>query len=155
MKSKLCSLILLLFITSFAIGCSRETVRGDEPPMPVVTLVDDEKTEIPVALGSYAWKSEVDKVGPEELLKKYETVVVPRNSKVEIKFDYKPNPSSITIREQDTDTRAIILEEELKNNTFTVSDDLGTHIYDIDVRWGEKGQQVGGSAIYYFKVEIK
>lgn len=154
MKIKLYSLIVLLFISSFAIGCSKETVRGDEPPMPKITLVDDKKAEIPVAIGSYAWKSEVDKIGPEELLREYKTVILPRNSKIEIKFDYKPNPSSITIRKRDANG-GIIIEKKLNDNIFAVSDKVGNHTYEIDAKWGEKGREVKAQAMYYFKVEIK
>jgi len=144
----------MLLLSTVIIGCTQETIRGSEPPKPTLTMVSDRKIEIPVKLGSYAWRSVVDKIGPIELLEGYETVTLPSNSKLEIKFDYKPRPSSIRISQLIVDGTHNTVEKKVQNNVLTLSGEIGTHIYVIDARWGEKGQEVDAQATYYFQVEV-
>lgn len=89
---------ILLFLSAFLIaylaGCSK---LGDKPPIPTVSVG---KTKLDVGQASYCWGSEcVDiVVTPEILNYKLPTVVSP-NSKIEVKFNYHHQPSTLSIQE--------------------------------------------------------
>jgi len=160
---------LLVVVKSVVIGCTESepqnetpiagigddlpAVKGVTPPLPTLKSGN---VEIPVVLGSYAWNTVTDMVGPLELLraKGYEPVSLAGGTEIEVYFDYEPNPQEVVIREVEPSGEGFISEQELEDDKFIVSGKPGRQIYAIDARWGVEGNVVDAAAMYYFQVSI-
>lgn len=135
------------------IGDRLPVVRGEQPPLPTVKSGD---VEIPVVLGSYAWKTETDRLGPLELLgiQDYDPVSLEGASEIEVSFEYEPDPSEVFVREVDPSGNGYISERRVEDGKFVITDKSGSRIYAIDARWGVEGNVVDAAAMYYFQVSM-
>ncbi|MET3507802.1 hypothetical protein [Halalkalibacter oceani] len=140
----------ILILTIF--GCSDGSFSGEKPPEMYI-VIENEKYE--TKLGSYCWASEcVDTVGPVELLKEKEPIVVNPGETIFFSMDYDPLPNEIYLNEiNGTNEREILIDE----NEFSAPMQKGIYYYSYGVWWkDEKRENVSnGDAFYAFVLKVQ
>jgi len=140
----------ILILTIF--GCSDGSFSGEKPPEMYI-VIENEKYE--TKLGSYCWASEcVDTVGPVELLKEKEPIVVNPGETIFFSMDYDPLPNEIYLNEiNGMNEREILIDE----NEFSAPMQKGIYYYSYGVWWkDEKRENVSnGDAFYAFVLKVQ
>ncbi|WP_281888715.1 hypothetical protein [Paenibacillus sp. YYML68] len=132
-------IIMLLVVSTMLISCS---IR--EIPIPTVKVENPEIT-IPVEIISYSWLAKDEYGGAWDDMQDKEAVVVPKKSKINISFEYKPK--NIQIRHHISKTEW----ENFEKNVYEINvpDKEGIHIYSMLTNWSE------GIVDYALKIEVK
>lgn len=159
-KSIILILVPLITVLVFVVVnlSSNEEITGDNPPIPKITT---DSKEIPIVLGSYAWKTDVEKnVDSDELIKNNKPVVVLPGTEIMINFnDYKPKPSIMNYglitkgRIDNVETwLSFTVSYPVKNNTIKIGQDAGKGITIIHLtaKWDSDTK-----ADYYIPIEVK
>ncbi|WP_349408780.1 hypothetical protein [Pseudalkalibacillus sp. SCS-8] len=141
MKKFIFLLISILLITT---SCSGNELKGTKPPIPDVEI-DSEK--IPVVRGGYCWYECADTATIPELVQGKEPLIVSKNSKITITFNYEPEPNQISI------TRMKKGEEKVYNQSLKVPSEQGVYYYKISARWDYDDLEADSS--YAFVIEVK
>ncbi|WP_133058604.1 hypothetical protein [Halalkalibacter urbisdiaboli] len=146
-------LFIVLVVVIFSAGCSVTELEGDTPPIPSVTVGEE---NIEVVRASYCWNTGcVDYAGPPEILEGKVPFQVQKGENIKIQFDYEPKPFSISVsRMLDTDQEWV--KDELVNGVLTVPNEEGIYYYDFLVNWhSEDGKYSLGDSFYAFAIEVK
>lgn len=136
------TIIVLTMISLFLIGC------GSRPPIPKLT---SGKTEIPVVMGTYSWRSFnkhviADAPGATDLMIDKNPTSIQPNAEIRVSFSNKPD-KMIWAKWVGNE---IVDEVELKSNKFILPTEKGEYIYSINASWGKNN-----SGLYAFKVSIE
>lgn len=152
--------MLLFLCASLAVylaGCTM--LKGDQPPIPIVSVG---QTELDVGRATYCWDSGcVDMVVTSDILKVTTPTVISPNSKIEVKFDYRPQPSTSITRISDmevisrrNDKKRI--DEILVDGNLEAPSEEGVYYYELLAHWLTKdGKHSLGSSYYYFIIEVR
>jgi hypothetical protein len=143
----------ILLIVFFLSGCGTKgqvkPADTEKPPKPTI-IVDGQM--IPVIQGSYCWSGDgvsrcEDKISPPELVKKQTPIIVPPDSKLEVKFDVKPKDGSLGanlwVNGKPTKVQLI------GSNKMIIPKERGIYVYDVYANWDK------GESSYAFILEIK
>ncbi|XEC94484.1 hypothetical protein AB6A23_24755 [Paenibacillus tarimensis] len=155
-KSILVVLVSLIIVAGFVVVnlFSKPELKGDQPPIPNITT---DGKEIPIVLGSYTWKADVDvHVDYDEIIKNHKPVVVTPNSEISIDFgSYKPIPNSMNygkINKREDGWLSFTVSYSIKNNVIKIRENAGKGItiIHLSASWDS-----GARANYYIPVEVK
>lgn len=147
--------IFVVLLVLIIAACSKEGmsgVSGDKPPE-VYIVIDDDKYE--TKLGTYCWTGGcADTVGPVELLKEKEPIIVTPGEKITFSMDYKPKPNEFYLVQINGNNESGVQIEE---NGFSAPIQKGVYYYSYGVWWmDEKNENVSyGDAFYAFVLEVK
>lgn len=144
--------VTLAVIVFILVGCSKEEMSGDKPPM-VKVNINDESYEI--KLGTYCWTTEcVDTAGPVELLEGKEPIKVKPDTEITLVMDYKPKPNEFNLQQINEGTESDI---SIQNNRFTAPSNKGVYYYSYGVWWtNEEDKNISnGDAFYAFSLEVE
>jgi hypothetical protein len=145
-------LLLVVVIMGFTlIGCSKVEMTGAVPP-DVYLKIDNSTYN--TTLGTYCWKNMcVDTVGPTEMLKGTEPIIVKPSEKISIDMDYEPKPNEVSVTQFIGEERK---EVPLEGNAFTAPPQSGIYYYSYGVGWmDEKEENLShGDAFYAFVLEV-
>ena len=143
------SLALMIFAL---VGCSKEEMSGERPPM-VNVNISDETYE--AKLGTYCWKNEcVDTAGPVELLEGKEPIKVKPGATITFVMDYKPKPNEFHLLQINEGNENEIV---IKDNSFSAPTNKGVYYYSYGVWWMDDQEEnvSNGDAFYSFSLEVE
>lgn len=144
--------ILLLLLLFALVGCSKDEITGENPPI-VNVNIGDETYE--TKLGTYCWKNGcVDTVGTVDLLEGKEPIKVKLGAKITFLMDYKPKPNKFQLMQINGSNRREIV---IKNNSISAPTNKGVYYYSYGVWWmDDKRENVShGDAFYSFSLEVE
>lgn len=147
----------LLLIGLFLVGCSSSQIMLGENPPPALIEVGHNSYE--TTLGSYCWKANgqgicVDVVGPVELLKEIEPILVKAGESISFIINDEPMPNKLHALQY---SEGVETEVSIIDNRLTAPFPKGVYYYTIGAWWmDEKVENVAhGSAYYSFVIEVE
>jgi hypothetical protein len=119
-------LVFVLFLTPVISGCTKNA-----PPPPTVV---SGKIKISVVQSSYSWGKlgSADYVGGAEMVKGKTPMILQSGAEIKISFDYKPNPSKISIQQFQGDKSN---EVPMKEGIIKAPLEKGVYYYGISAFW--------------------
>lgn len=146
-------LLLVLFGLLHLSGCSGKELKGNKPPIPIVSVGEE---IIEVVRASYCWNNGcVDYVGPPDILEGKLPHQVEKGEEIHIHFDFEPKPTSMSISRMFKEDEEWI-KDEIINNALTVPNEEGIYYYDILAAWqSNNGSPSFGDSYYAFVIEVK
>jgi hypothetical protein len=153
MRKKYLMCMAILSLTIFLISCSKQELRGDLPPLPVVTAGEK---NIPVVRASYCWHNVcADTAGPPEILEVHhiQPTKVSKGEIIKIIFDYDPKPTTVAISLINSQKEII---QVYKDSVFLAPSKQGVYYYDVFAKWLSKDQKfTEGDSYYAFVIEVE
>ena len=141
-------LFILLVLLGFTImGCSKEELSGESPPI-VYIKIGDEKFE--TKLGTYCWtRGCVDMVITEN-----EPIRVKSGEKITLIMDYEPKPNEFYLSQVIGNNKSEIF---VKENVFSAPTEKGIYNYTYGVWWmdEEEENKSHGDAFYEFALDVE
>ncbi len=144
--------ILLALMVFTLVGCSKEEISGERPPM-VNVNIGDETYE--AKLGTYCWKNRcVDTAGPVELLEGKEPIKVKPGATITFVMDYKPKPNEFHLLQiNEGNENEIVIEKD----SFSAPTNKGVYYYSYGAWWMDDQEEnvSNGDAFYSFSLEVE
>lgn len=130
-------------------------IEGDLPPIPKITY---DGKELPIVLGSYLWKENVDVVVDyDDLINNHKPLVIAPSSSILIDFgDYKPKPDRMSygiVNQRKFGWFGLTISFLIDHNTIDIRDTFsnGITIIELTALWDSSGEH----AKYYIPIEVK
>jgi hypothetical protein len=141
--------IIPLLIVILLVGCNSFTSTGTFSNPVGYVICDDES--YPMAIGNFEWEeddfsaSSIGNTDPVVLADQFETLEVSKGELLVVEVEMNPNFIQIKqIKENGTSEFV-----DLQNNEFTVPEEEGYFIYEVEARWKQ------GKSTYVFDVDVK